>query len=40
MVNKLEEDWLASIKDDPENNIISYLDEVKKEFAKNKVIEG
>ncbi len=39
LMAQVESDWLASIWDDPENNIVSYLDEEMRQFAIDKVLE-
>jgi hypothetical protein len=38
LVNDAMNEWLASLWDDPENTIVSYLDDEMKDFAINKVL--
>ncbi len=40
LVAQARNDWLELIWDDPESNVISYLDDEMREFVINKVIEG
>ena len=40
LVAQIINEWLGSLRDNPENSIISYLDDEMREFAINKVIEG
>lgn len=40
LVSKAMDDWLSSLLDDPENNIVSYLDDELREFAARKAVEG
>jgi len=40
LVAKAMDDWLSSLPDDPENNIVSYLDDELREFAVRKAVEG
>lgn len=40
LVSKAMDDWMSSLLDDPENNIVSYLDDELREFAARKAVEG
>ena len=39
LVSQLLEEWLFQIREDPENVVLSYIDEVKRQFAIDKVLE-
>ena len=39
LVSQLLEEWLLQIREDPENVVLSYIDEVKRQFAIDKVLE-
>ncbi len=39
IANQMLEEWLTQIWEDPENEILSYIDETKKQFAVDKVSE-
>ncbi len=40
MIEKAMQEWLESLFDDPENTVVSYLDDEMREFAINKFSES